>query len=173
MLKIKTINPALFIFLFIPIITSCQSLSPRDMTKVANQEHGKATIYLFNLIGGIKMGGELMVVNEIPIGKLDRREYTWLNVPSGELKISFNDTLVKSRKLAANVFTVEKGKTYYIGYEIKDSVSDGALLYEAFSGQSKNKDYFKSHYIYKIEEFDSKELINEFKLVGNKITLAK
>lgn len=107
------------------------------------------------------MGGELMVVNGVRGGTLDRREYTWFLVPEGEIKLSFNDTWMKSRKLSAKVFNVTAGKTYFIGYSLEGNVSnDASLLYEGLSEASDGNDNFSSSDISLLNETNALETIN-------------
>ena len=160
---------ALKVILLISFLSSCASLPPGDMAAHGSVTTTHALVYLLNNIGGVKMGGELMVVNGTEGGTLDRREYTWFLVPEGVMKLSFNDTWMKSRKLSARVFEVEAGKTYYIGYSLDGyGTSDASLLYEAFSGASDGDDNFKSSDISLLSESNALETIKSYDLVGNK-----
>lgn len=150
-------------------VSACASMPAGNKAPQGYFSSNQALVYLLNNIGGVKIGGELMVVNGNEGGTLDRREYTWFHVPAGQVKLSFNDNMMKSRKLAARVFNVNAGSTYYIGYSLEGPPSsDATLIFEGLSGASDGNDNFNFQDIYLLTEREALENIKGYDLVGNK-----
>lgn len=152
------------LILFPLILTGCVSvLDPGDMDAVATNNPEKATVYVFN-----SYGGNLLVINGNFGGVMRYDTYTWFHIDAGEIRVSMNDPMLKKRKLSANVFQVEVGKTYYIDYNDRTpGESDADLLHDIFTGASKGRDFFKKEDLKLISEDRARVLINEYKLSGN------
>jgi hypothetical protein len=95
-------------------------LPPSTMTALAPSSKTLATIYVFDDLQGGRMGnGEILLVNGQAIGSLDRREYTWFQVPAGTVELSLTDPV--SEVLARRPLDVSAGQTYYVRYQVQFS----------------------------------------------------
>jgi len=157
--------------LFVVLFSGCASVPAGNKPRLAPRNTRQATVYLINGIGGIKVGGEMMAINGVKAGTLDRREYTWFYATPGTLRLSFNDPMMTGRALSARTFDLAAGKTYFIKYDISGSPqNDASLLFEAVTGASRGKDNFKPEDIQPISEAEASRMIESFKLVGNEVT---
>ena len=141
-----------------------------DLPNLAEPKEELATIYIINGLGGSMAGsGEIVLLDDSMIGKINRKQYTWLFREPGELNIKINDPSMKKRTMAARTFSIEKGKTYYFSYKPVPGKSDGQLLLEVIGGASKGKEEFSSEDIQSISYNEAIYLISSRTFVPNSI----
>ena len=143
---------------------------PKDGRRIALPRKDKATVYLICTYGGIALGAEPMMVDGKNIGGLNRRQYTWFYLPSGDHEITINDPSIPSRKLAGQRQTFTAGKTYYLAYgNYGPAQSDGALLLDVVRQGVTGQQGIAADPMPELPADMAVHVIQPLKLVGNRL----
>ena len=146
------------------------TLSPGAKPRLAPPQDDKAIVYVLDDNSESALSPALLLmINGSEVGSIDSHKYTWFYLERGQVRISINDPLIKSRKLSATKLDVDAGKEYFLRYKVVNYKSDGQLVGDIFSGASRHSDDFDSENLQLLTEQEAKTLLSTFTLVGNKI----